>query len=441
MFPDELIEHIVVETNRYAQECIAMKPDAEWFETTLDEMKAFIGLHVLFDIKKLPATPLYWSSDPLLGVPEVQKIMSRNRFDKLSKYLHLNNNANQVPREDPTHDKLFKVRPVLGRVIQCCQTEIRPEKDLSVDEAMKQYMPMKPVKRGIKVWVCAESSSGFVCDFQVYTGKRQDGAAEQNLGYRVVNDLTRNFTGRNHHVFYDNYFSSVKLAEDLLEDNIYSCSTARANRKDFPKELAANNQDVKRLRQGQAVFRRKNNVVATAWKDKKIVHFISTQSNPVGDDTVNRKQRDGTIIQVPTVPVVKAYNKSMGGVDLHDQMRGYYAIGTKSRKWWRYLFWFCLDVSIVNSFILEKKALNHMTRTQLAFRVELAKDLIGNFTNRRRTASSGQSEAGHWPIPFTKGRCKRCLKQKKTTFCRMGCQRCNKRVCLECFANHIGDLG
>ena len=29
--------------------------------------------------------------------------------------------------------------------------------------SMKQFMPMKPVKRGIKVWECAEASSGFVC--------------------------------------------------------------------------------------------------------------------------------------------------------------------------------------------------------------------------------------------------------------------------------------
>ena len=123
----------------------------------------------------------------------------------MSKYFHLNNNANQVPRGDPGHDKLFKVRPVLDRVVQCCKMELRRQRDLSVDEAivkgrlgMKQYMPMKPVKRGIKVWVCAEASSGFVCDFQVYTGKRQDGAAEQNLSYRVVHDLTWSFNGKNH---------------------------------------------------------------------------------------------------------------------------------------------------------------------------------------------------------------------------------------------------
>ena len=123
MFPEELIEQIVAETNHYARECIATKPDSD---TMLDEMRAFIGLHVLFGIKKLPAIRLYWSEDPLIGVPFIQKGTSRNRFDKLSKYFHVHNNANQVPHEDPRHDKLFKVRPILDHVIQCSKMELRP---------------------------------------------------------------------------------------------------------------------------------------------------------------------------------------------------------------------------------------------------------------------------------------------------------------------------
>ncbi|XP_020622237.1 piggyBac transposable element-derived protein 5-like [Orbicella faveolata] len=59
MFPEELIEHIVIGTNCYAQECIATTLDHKWLETTFTEMKAFIGLRVLFGIKQLPATHLY----------------------------------------------------------------------------------------------------------------------------------------------------------------------------------------------------------------------------------------------------------------------------------------------------------------------------------------------------------------------------------------------
>ena len=47
--------------------------------------------------------------------------------------------------------------------------------------SLKQYMPLKPVKRGIKVWARADYSDGYVSAFQVYVG-RQGGTAEQGLG-------------------------------------------------------------------------------------------------------------------------------------------------------------------------------------------------------------------------------------------------------------------
>lgn len=70
----------------------------------------------------------------------------------------------------------------------------------------------------------------------------------------------------------------------------------------------------------------------------------------------------------------------MGGANLNDQQRNYYAVGQKSRKWWCYLLWFLIDVSIVNSHILETEAQNRQSRTQLEFHVELAKMLIGEFS-------------------------------------------------------------
>lgn len=34
MFPEELFEHILLETNRYTRECLAAKPDPEWFDNS-----------------------------------------------------------------------------------------------------------------------------------------------------------------------------------------------------------------------------------------------------------------------------------------------------------------------------------------------------------------------------------------------------------------------
>ncbi len=51
---------------------------------------------------------------------------------------------------------------------------------------MKQYLPKKPVKRGFKVWVIADSSNGYFLDLNVYVGKPSDGqGTEQGLGEKV----------------------------------------------------------------------------------------------------------------------------------------------------------------------------------------------------------------------------------------------------------------
>lgn len=179
------------------------------------------------------------------------------------------------------------------------------------------------------------------------------------------------------------------------------------------------------------------NIVVTVWKDKKPVYFLSSQSDLVGNDTVGRRQRNGTVIQVPRAPVVKTYNNNMGGVDLNDQMRGYYMAGRKSKKWRRCLMWFLVDVAIVNAYILEKLSPHHRSRTQLAFRLDLVQLLIGNFSARQLSASSGCLEGGHWPIKFSKGCCKCCLKRNKETWCRMACKLCSKRICLDCLPQRI----
>ena len=78
---------MVEQTNLYAQQKIATKPYAKWFTITVEEMKAFLGLHAFFGIKKLPESSLYWSDDPWLGVPKVKNVMPRNRLDKLNQYI------------------------------------------------------------------------------------------------------------------------------------------------------------------------------------------------------------------------------------------------------------------------------------------------------------------------------------------------------------------
>ena len=50
-------------------------------------------------------------------------------------------------------------------------------------------MPKKPVRRGIKVWMLADATNGYVTSLEVHTGKKGD-AVETGLRARVVKNLT-----------------------------------------------------------------------------------------------------------------------------------------------------------------------------------------------------------------------------------------------------------
>ena len=80
---------------------------------------------------------------------------------------------------------------------------------MSVDEAMilfkgrstlKQYMSLKPVKRGINVWAMSDALNGYVSEFEVYTGKRVN-AVEKNVGANVVKTLTKPYTNTYGHIY------------------------------------------------------------------------------------------------------------------------------------------------------------------------------------------------------------------------------------------------
>ena len=114
----------------------------------------------------MPSSRDYWSTDWVLGVPAFSKTMSRDRFLDIYYNIHLCDNFQMPQCGDQNFDKLFKVRKFLDDLNTNLWLNYNPHREQAVDEAMikykgrtslKQYMPMKPIKRGIKMWCRADS--------------------------------------------------------------------------------------------------------------------------------------------------------------------------------------------------------------------------------------------------------------------------------------------
>jgi hypothetical protein len=99
---------------------------------------------------------------------------------------------------------------------------------------IRQYMPKKSEKWGIKFWVLVVSVSKFIYCFKIYCGKNleaevrvevpsmQDGAA-----YGVVMKLLQGLEEKGHCVVMDNLFCSIPLFRDLANKGIYTTGTVR----------------------------------------------------------------------------------------------------------------------------------------------------------------------------------------------------------------------
>ena len=136
--------------------------------------------------------------------------------------------------------------------------------------SMKQFMPMKPVKRGFKVWVRADSVTGYFCDLDIYIGKPSDGTTtEVGLGERVVLQLSERLRGGHYQLFCDNYFITSTLLDTLLKLGLYACGTTRTVRKGFPETLKQVT-----LKRGEHIFCQRGNLVASVWMDKMPVKHV-----------------------------------------------------------------------------------------------------------------------------------------------------------------------
>ncbi|XP_022174208.1 uncharacterized protein LOC111036488 [Myzus persicae] len=294
VFMESILDDLVYQTNLYRTQ------NNKTLRIQREDMLIFIGINFFMGYHSVPSYKDYWSTSPDLGVKEISVDESMIKFK--------------------------------GR------------------SSIKQYNPMKPIKRGYKIWSMADQK-GYMLAFKVYQGKEENVSSEfenYGLGERVVLELTKSVWNEYREIYFDNYFSSPKLLQKLHVERTLGCGTIRANRKGLPnqmildKKMSRGDSDIKYLPDGVSFIK---------WMDNKAVHFIS---NFHGSEitNVNRKNKDGSSVSVKCPASVSDYNKYMGGVDHADRLRALYNIERKSRKWWHRLFFGLLDIMFVNSYVV-----------------------------------------------------------------------------------------
>lgn len=398
-----------------------------WKDITEEELRCFLGLSILSGVYKSrnEAVRQLWSKDD--GRPIFNKSMPRDRFQQISRALRFDDAAHR--RVNQVTDKLAPIRSLFDIWESTLRDAFVPGENVTIDEQLltfrgrvpfRQYIPSKPGKYGIKLWMLCDSKTSYVYRLQVYTGKTVGQGREQNQGERVVLDLTQDMQGSGRNVTTDNFFTSLSLSKKLSQRKITLLGTVRKNRRELPAEFVT----TKGRQELSSIFAFSNDGMLVSYSPKrgKVVVLFSSMHNQPQIDASHPGKKPQIILD---------YNGTKGGVDTADQMLRMYTTKRMTRRWPMAIFYNMIDISALNAFIVWislnpewEKQTRHKRRL---FLLELGKSLIRQ--------SSVDIDNGRSPTPIREPpkkrvRCSYCPRDKDRK-CSTVCTKCGKNICKE----------
>ena len=413
---EDMLKIACAQTNLYYHQwattvALANSPHQRpWTNLTVNELKTWIGILINNSLHPYPTMPLYWSADPLFGVDKVKKAMSLVRFEQIKRFFHLADSSHEPRRGTNDFDPLYKVRPWLSALLSNSQEMFKPGQNVSIDEmdvsfkgrsAYKSRIKFKRAGDGFLNYALCDPECGYTWAFYFQFDTRIPQEPGLSKTFNAVYQLMGQLPGDGHHVFVDNLYSSCNLAEKLLEKkHMYTC-TARSDRiPEIVKQKTLHGQAAEQAR-GTVKWAARRNVVALTCYDNKPVPMITTGHHTMEDVTFTRRRvridaANGlphtAMVELTRLNVIHDYNCHMDGVDVADQLRGYYSCWLKSMKWWHAILFWMLDTAMCNAYIMHKEGLKGQaapTKSHLQFQTALAHKLLDADAGSKHASSSG----------------------------------------------------
>jgi len=448
-FTDILLNEIVTHTNNYYKfkETIEIKKfekrrhEKKWKEIDLEELHKYIGVMIIMGIIRLPSVTDYWKVNEFYKVPSVHGNFSRDRFWQIGRYLHITDYSFTYKNHK---EKFLSIIKFSDHILESCKKYYVPHQKISLDETMIQfkgkskfiqYMPNKPIKFGYKVFSVCDSESYYLYNFKFYLGKESQEKTVHNFSTEISLNMLDCLAHKGYIVYMDSFYSSFELFKILIEKGFGAVGTVKANRKSLPHKKII---EKKNCYRNEFFFR--NNILLTKFIDKKVVLVLSTIH---GNNTekVSRFSKKGKK-QVLIPSAVQDFNIHMRGVDIFNKMKTFYYYDHSFWKWWKTIFVFLLEVSIINSYILFKEY-NKSKISQKDYRLSLAKQLIDYSLKNKQINyffPKKKMKRSNCRLVSTKVHrdCKICSNRKiKRVTTRFMCEFCKVHICAAyCYDEH-----
>lgn len=427
-------QEIVFQKSNYKTQNATVK------ETNLVELKSLIGLLLLSAAHKdnhLNTDELF---NPSYSGSRYISVMSKARFEFLINCLRFDDRRTREER--CTTDKFAPIRGIFNEFVELCQRYYIPGTYLTIDEqllafrgrcAFRMYLPNKPAKYGIKIFMMCDVRTKYLINAIPYTGKTMETDRLPTAMY-FVRELSKPVHNSNRNITYDNWFTSVPLATMMLDT--YKLTTVGTMRRDKPEIPAVM---LQRERPGQSKFCFDGSKVMVTYqaKQSKQVVLLSTTHEKA---EINESGKPD---------IVEFYNATKGAVDTFDEMSCTMSCSRKTRRWPLCIFYGMLNSIIINSFVIyvhqavsnkikpmsrrefAKEISDQLTTPQIQERQKLPnlsrnlkrniEDVIGPSTSQVQNIAEE---------PRNKKICGFCP-AKKRRMTRFQCTKCYKYICLE----------
>lgn len=465
LFPAALIELITSETNTHVKTSHFLGSSfPDWVPVTTNEIKGFLGLVILMGIQNLPDISHYWSWTHYDNSYTFYRTMSLKRFKQISANICMGSlTTDEYLGTNKTTDSLHIFRPMLEILGGAVWNTYQPNCSLAIDRALlpsleeQSHIKENP-KTQPQVWLLCDSKSGYCHRLFIQVGVKLG----QEPGFTVVPALVKGLEGKHHHLYLANSLTSVPLMQKLLDQGIYTSSSFPQFSPILPRELWDDNQLQK---PGDFLQKQFGPLLLTRWRDIKEMGCLSTNAGPGKQDTVWRRSQTkaGGLDPIDRPLAFRFLQENMRGVDICKQLLACNPLGgIPQDRHWRNLFWFLVNLSIVNAFIVLRESrkdnpppwVQDGLFTQVIFRKrlgnQLAKCAQKYFENVEMARSrTTKTEVVEEPVKerhrmakitsFSK-RCKNCNFKNLRHESVYGCIICQVNLCKEpsCFWEYHG---
>lgn len=433
-FDNEVIDMLVNYSNMYANSHNRNGDISD------NEFRCFLGVLLLSGYSSHPRRSMYWENSKDTNNILVCDAISRNRFNFIIQNIHCCDNSNL----DQTN-KFAKLRPLFDALKKRFIDMSPYQESHSIDESMvpyfghhgsKQFIKGKPIRWGYKLWT-GTTVNGYIEWFEPYQGSTtmiSDKYKALGLGASVVLEfadvLQCKYPGVSFHLYFDNFFTSLHLLEELKIMRLKGTGTMRENRVGrecpLPHSTVMKNRERGSL---EFITSDTNCITICKWCDNNVVTIATNFNTVLPTMPVKRfSQKEKKNIYVPQPQVVKKYNESMGGVDRADQNISLYRTQIRGKKWYFPLICHSLDMALQNAWQLYR--IGGGKKDHLRFRQSVALSMLETYKKSSKRGPTRQSANLHETSRYDRldhlvvyqekqTRCNICHKN-----CNFFCQKC-----------------